>query len=240
MDNPTLSVIMSKREKILGLIYLPCYLFLFSWLLQYIAGVYYPTLGNRELNLIYYLLCGSCTVLAFRDFLLDNFRALRGKAKQLLKELLGGMVRYYIVTIALGIGVTILEHLTGESFANRNDMSILNLFGDSLWLLAPIALVLAPLVEESLFRGLIFGNLRRRSRLLAYGVTVICFSGIHAIGYLSTMSPLGIVVSLLQYVPATIFLCRIYERTDSLFGAMALHSLLNLISLLITHLLYGG
>lgn len=235
-----LSVSMTKQELLSGLIFLPFYLVLFSIGLRYLAGEYYPTLDDGWLNLIFYLLCVACILPIFWRFLRDNLRQLKGRGRYLRQELFGNLFRYYIVALAFGVLVTILGNMTGFAFANRNDAKLMELYGDRLWLLLPIAVLLAPFVEESVFRGLIFSNLRSVNRFLAYCVTLASFSFIHVYGYLGTMEPLELAISLLQYVPATVFLCRIYERTDSLFGAMALHGTLNLISLLITTYLFGG
>ncbi len=235
-----LSVSMTRRELLLGLLFLPFYSFLFAILLRRIAEVYFPSLDDGWLNLIFYLLCVVCILPIFHRFLKRNLRQLRASGGNLARELVGNLLRYYIVALAFGVLVTILRNTAKIGFVNRNDAKLMELYGDRLWLLFPIAVLLAPFVEESVFRGLIFSNLRRVNCLLAYLVTAACFSFAHVIGYAGTMEPAELVISLLQYVPASCFLCRIYERTDSIFADMLLHGTLNLISMLITIYLFGG
>ena len=238
MRGKKLSVTMKRREWILGLLFLPCYLFLFGFAIRFFAAEFFPTLDADSWNLIHFILCGICVLAVFWDFLNDNFRILMNE-RGFIKELILFLARYYLVALAFGLLTIILENETGVSLENRNDSALIDIFSGRSWMLFPIAVILAPLVEESIFRGLIFSNLQRASRFLAYAVTILCFSAIHVVDYAADMAPLQIIVSLLQYLPATFFLCRIYERCDSIFAPMVLHGSINLISLMITSFLYG-
>jgi membrane protease YdiL (CAAX protease family) len=83
--------------------------------------------------------------------------------------------------------------------------------------------VVAPLAEEFLFRGFIFGSLRRWGFWPAAIITGVVFGAIH-IG----SAPIGFVV------PLGFFgfgLCLLYERTGSLYPCIALHALNNSIAL---------
>jgi uncharacterized protein len=95
---------------------------------------------------------------------------------------------------------------------------------DLLWLLLAGA-ILAPIVEEFLFRGLLYRYLRnRRSRAFA----IVLTSGLFAIAHL--VPPL--IPSLFVF---GIFLAWVVERYGSLYPAMALHSLNNLTSILVVY-----
>jgi len=84
--------------------------------------------------------------------------------------------------------------------------------------------VFAPLGEELFFRGFFFGALRNwRGPWLAAVLTGLVFGGIH-IG----SSPIGYLVPLALF---GIGLCLLYERTGSLYPAIALHALNNSIAL---------
>jgi uncharacterized protein len=81
----------------------------------------------------------------------------------------------------------------------------------------------APVVEESLFRGVAYRALRNRGHpWLALALSSILFGAIH----LSAMS----------FVPLTVFgvaMALLYERTGSLLAPMITHSLFNLVNLTI-------
>ena len=89
------------------------------------------------------------------------------------------------------------------------------------------AIVVAPIGEEIMFRGVLYSAIRQRgSRSLAMGTTAVLFALIHfyPVGFL----PL-IFLSLVQIV--------IYERTQSLFAPICLHALFNTVNftLIVAH-----
>ena len=97
--------------------------------------------------------------------------------------------------------------------------------------MAVCAVLLGPLVEEVLVRGLIFGPLSRRSRMLAYAVSTLVFSALHLWEFVGSASLPALLLSLLDYVPASIALAAAYERGGTIWSPIALHMLLNGMSL---------
>lgn len=97
--------------------------------------------------------------------------------------------------------------------------------GDLIWLLVATAIV-APLVEELFFRGLLYPWLRsKRGVGLATGVSALLFALIHFIPLLiPSLFFLGVVLALVT------------ERYDSIVPAIALHALVNATSVSILYL----
>ena len=91
-----------------------------------------------------------------------------------------------------------------------------------------MAVFLAPLVEELMFRGGIFGLLRRRSRALAYAGCILLFSVYHVWQY--ALSEPGNWLFLLQYLPSSFLLCRCYEKTETIWAPLLFHMLNNAVS----------
>jgi uncharacterized protein len=80
--------------------------------------------------------------------------------------------------------------------------------------------VTAPVVEEIFFRGLLYRALRNRLSILpAALIAGFVFGAVHGVAYpLNTLPPrmvFGVIA------------CLLYERTGSLFPAMALHGLID-------------
>lgn len=128
-----------------------------------------------------------------------------------------------LVCIALAIGGSIvlgeLLELVGAPVAEQG--SILEIVrawhrgedDGTIVLLGAAACVLAPITEESLFRGLLFRRLRvKNPRVLAYGVSALAFALIHA-------NPAGLVIY------GWLGLCFAFalERTGRLWPAIAVH-----------------
>jgi uncharacterized protein len=89
---------------------------------------------------------------------------------------------------------------------------------------ALLTCVLAPICEEFLFRGYIFGALRNwRGLWPAALITGLLFGGVHAVGGApaADLPPLAVLGFLL---------CLVYQRTGSLYPCIALHALNNSIA----------
>jgi len=78
----------------------------------------------------------------------------------------------------------------------------------------------APIVEELLFRGVLFGSLRQKMRVLpAAAITGVLFGLAHVAG-----SPIAFIVPLI-FLGAG--LCLLYHKTGSLYPSMAVHAINN-------------
>jgi uncharacterized protein len=86
-------------------------------------------------------------------------------------------------------------------------------FGAEATMLVVSALLLAPVAEEWLFRGLLFRRVSARSgRALAYGISAVAFAAIHG-------NPAGFVV----YLWLGLVFAVVLERTGRLWPAVAVH-----------------
>ena len=93
---------------------------------------------------------------------------------------------------------------------------------------------LAPIVEECLFRGALFGALRHKNRALAYAVSALAFCLYHVAAY--ALADPKQLLFILEYIPAGLALALCYERTDSIWGPIFLHMLNNGVSIwVVTH-----
>jgi membrane protease YdiL (CAAX protease family) len=87
-----------------------------------------------------------------------------------------------------------------------------------------LIVILAPLAEELLFRGYLFGGLREKlSRWPAALIAGVLFGGLHALTGLSAVPPL---------IFFGVVLCLLYEKTGSVVPAIILHLLNNSVALL--------
>ncbi|MEA4966446.1 MAG: CPBP family intramembrane glutamic endopeptidase [Oscillospiraceae bacterium] len=230
MQKRRFSVVMSKAEIIGGFCFFLFYLLLLNPLLQlFLTKVLHQELTSLRLNLWFYSVCIFFTVLLFHRFLWGSLRALRQNRRRVLRSTAVCLLLYGALTIL----VTALVFWLLPNFTNQNNDAIISLLDQNPAFVCVLAIVLAPIIEECLFRGLIFGNLRRSSRLLAYVVTALGFSAIHVIGFLGASSPLEIALSALQYVPATLVLCGLYEYADNIWSPILLHASINLITCLL-------
>ena len=234
MNENRFSVRMTPLEAVVGACYLPFYLIFFSMLIQLVLFWILPEAPTDGLlNACYYGLNTVCVGLIFHRFLWKNFTIFTSRWKSVLKTIPAALGIYYLISMAVNLTVILLM----PDFVNQNNETVVGILDQQPVVMIVIAVVLAPFIEETLFRGLIFSNLQATNRLLAYGFTALFFAAIHIVPYLRTMAPMEVVLSVVQYLPATLVLARLYEKTDTILAPMLLHAAINAVSCLMMGLL---
>lgn len=216
---------MSRYERLAGWCYLPFYLFLLSFLLQWGLGLLGFTLTTVQLNLSYYLINFAAILLIFHNYLLGSFRNVR--FWDYLQSAILGFVFYYALAFVVSLAIVRLA----PDFVNPNNEAVNTLADLSGAPMILCILILGPLVEEVLMRGLIFGTLHRHSRAAAYIVSILVFSAIHIWQFALTMSLPNLLLCAVQYVPGGIALAWCYEKSGSIWTNITVHCLINAVSL---------
>ena len=219
---------LSGKEKKIGLLYLIFQYTLLPVLLQLVGQVF--SLGENDTlsNFLYFSLNFIAVLLIFSTLLKKSlFRAKRS-------------YRDILITAAIGFGVfwlcsTLLHAITGllfPEFTNLNNSSLVSILGDYPVLLFVSTVVLAPVAEEMLHRGLIFGWLNEKNVWLAYGLSAFVFAAIHVIQYIGSYNPLYLAVAFVQYLPAGLVFAWAYQRSGCIFTPIAIHAANNLLAVL--------
>ena len=94
------------------------------------------------------------------------------------------------------------------------------------------AVVLAPVTEELLFRGLIFRGLYDRSPLAAHLVSMGLFSLIHVSGYVGMYDAKLLFFCFLQYLAPAYCLNFAYRQSGSIISPILMHMATNLVAFL--------
>jgi uncharacterized protein len=104
--------------------------------------------------------------------------------------------------------------------------------GPELLLVFLSLVVITPIVEEILFRGFLFRGLRKNLSLKASSlITSLLFGAAH-LELLLSSSPPNWVAGIDTFI-LSMFMCHITAKTDSLWPAIMLHSLKNLVAFII-------
>lgn len=221
---PTLSVSMIPRETGLGGFYLALHLFVLPGLLSALL----PGANGAQLNFVFYLVNFLAVLGIFHSFLKDSVEnAIKHHARVLLTAGLG-FLGYWALSQGVRMGLTRLY----PDFANVNDQSIAALSREGFLLMAVGTVLLVPLAEECLYRGLIFRGLHAQSRLLAYLLSTLAFCTIHVLGYLGAFDSKLLVLCFLQYIPAGLCLAWAYETADTIFAPVLIHTAVNALGIL--------
>ena len=196
-----------------------------AWFLPRLLHRLLPDFTLSGLNFWTYAIGAGLLTLLCLGFLRRDFDRIWERPLYILGQILLG----YGLLMAANLLVSILVYALMPE-ANPNNEAILDLAKADRGRILAITIVLAPLLEELIFRGGIFGLLRRWNRWLAYVVCILVF-GIYHVWHYALSDPLALLY-LLQYLPAGYVLCRSYEKTECIWTSILLHMLNNSISLL--------
>lgn len=135
---------------------------------------------------------------------------------------------YYLILLVLLISLAIIATSAGVDMAPRPDgksggTEIFTVMG-GFWLTFALSVVVAPIAEEVVFRGVLFPAIIKRYGLIA-GVVLssLIFTLVH-------INP----IQMISVLPLGIYLAIMYHRTRSIYPGMILHATWNLMVLLIT------
>lgn len=211
-------------ERVLGGLYLPIHIFLLPSFLQIYAKLTQYAVSEITINLIYYGVGMAYILILLRRFLRGGFDALLDNKGRCLSSIFLA----YLLALALSyVAGLLLLALGGGAEGNPNTETITQMAGGNFGAMMGIAVFLAPVVEETLFRGVLFGVLREKSRILAYAVTILVFAFYHLWQFVLAYGDPRLFLYALQYIPQGIGLCWCYERSGSIWAPIFLHMLIN-------------
>lgn len=212
---------LTKREAICVLVYLPVHVALLPLLLGRLIAE--GTLTEPQANFALYAVGVIYMLIAAWDFLRRDFYTLCDRPFFIIIE----VIFSYGMMLVFNFAVSML--LSAVKFTdNPNNNAVAALAKEGFGTVAAMAVFLAPIVEELIFRAGIFGLTRRHSRAAAYAASMLFFSLYHVWGY-------GLIdarywLYIVQYLPVSWLLARLYERTDSVWSCIFFHMLVNGIS----------
>ncbi len=218
---------MTKNEVRFGWAFYVLQLLILPSLLVWGNHLLLQPLSEAALNFALFALNFLCTTVIFHRFLLTSGQQALAAPFRTLRMAFYGLLLYYAGIILVGTLILTLR----PDFANANDANILALTQDNYPLMALGTIVLVPITEETLYRGLIFRGLHPKSRLAAYAVSALVFAAVHVIGYIGTMDWGLLGLSLLQYLPAGLALAWAYEKADTIWAPILMHMTINQISI---------
>ncbi len=217
----------NKSELLWGLLCWFCYMVGFPVLfgqMEFFAE------DSLQVNFLYNLTISVCSFLlvlfVFRNFLYRSRLPFLMVVITCFFGYIGTLGLDSLVSLFLSFLVPLLQ----ESPTNMNQ-EIVNsfLFSYTGFMIVDVAL-LAPFIEELLFRGTIFAPLCRRSPFWAYVVSMAAFAGLHVVGFIGVQHWTVLLFSFVQYLPGGFVLCWSYQRSRSIWPPIVLHGFMNLYS----------
>ncbi len=170
------------------------------------------------------------TVLCFMPFLKKSIE--NTKRKGFEGSLFVGYGIEMALTFVVAVIIFVLDIVFRETNVNVNQQIVTQMLHQKSVPMILCTVVLAPITEECLVRGVLFAPLCRYKPWLAYAVSAVVFSMLHVLVSVGSASAVSLVEDFLSYLPSGIALGWIYQRTGTIIGPIALHSLSNLFSVI--------
>lgn len=221
---------MSVNEQVAGMVFFVIYLLVLPFstapIFRLVTQISGRTLSSSLKDTLYYYGLFAVTVIIFHGFLARTTSHLVKNFAAVLKTLVIGLVAFY------GINELFyrLTHALVNNRTNLNDMAISAQIHQAPRLTALVVIFLAPFVEEVLFRGLIFGNLRAKSRGLAYLISCLLFAWLHVWQFAVVKQDPTYFWMMVQYLVPGLILAWVYDRSGTLWTSVGLHALVNALS----------
>ena len=229
MNKPTpLPLYMSVREYTWGIRYTLFQLFFLPSLLALVLGLVWPGCDGTVRRFLFYLINFSVLVPLLHNYLHQAVGHFYKNAPKILLTALIGFALYYLCNN----GLTLLIQKLMPQFFNVNDSNIVATADSNLLLLAMGTVVFVPAAEELMYRGLLYGLCRKRSRILAFAVSTLVFAAIHVTGYIGYYEPLHLLLCYVQYIPAGLILAGAYEFSGNILSPILIHTVINFIGIL--------
>ena len=167
--SPEFTSSMTRGEYIKALVWLPLHMAL----LPILAGwlIFEGYLDEGQANFAIYALGTVYMVLFMGKYLRREFDPLCDRPMYCISEICGCYLTMWVINIVVN---SLLYLLLPEE--NPNNAAIFDMAGMNFGMISAMAICLAPIVEEIIFRGAIFTLGRKKSRVWGYVLSVGLFS----------------------------------------------------------------
>ena len=222
---------MTSLERALGGVFFALYLIVLPFVADPMFAGLSRLIGHEipdhVRNLVFYYTLFAFTIIIFWHYLGHTTGNCFSNFWKTLGAVSAGMVVFY----GLNELVCRLIRLFLPGVTNLNDITISAQIHDAPRYTALIIILVAPFVEEVLFRGYVFGNLRHVNRTAAYIVSCLLFAFLHVWQFAVVHQSLGNFFLMLQYLVPGFALAWAYERSGNLWGSVLLHAFVNALAL---------
>ena len=226
------SLYMTASEQIAGVVFFVIYLLVLPFattpIFRLAERLLATSISPAMENMIYYYVLFAVTVVIFHAFLGRTTRYLFDRFALVGRTIVAGMVAHY----GFNELVYRLVNLVISSRTNLNDTTISAQIDDAPRSTLLIVIFLAPFVEEVLFRGLVFGNLKNKGRPMAYAVSALLFALLHVWQFAVHHQDVTYFLVMVQYLVPGVVLAWAYEHSGTLWTAIGVHAAVNALSVL--------
>ena len=213
------SVLSWKRSMLIAGHYLIGYRFIYPRILDFIyLHAELSRFASYRLQTAVYLLVFAVTVIGGWPLIKDGWNKYAGKPEKNMKLIVGAQVFMIFMTVVISLTLQALGF--GIS---RNQRAVNAAMKANPVYYGILAIIYAPFVEETVFRGCIFKRVKASGHLkLAYFLSAFLFGFVHVMDSIIA----GIysdAVFLVMYCGLGAVLTYVCDKTDSVFCSILLH-----------------
>jgi len=218
---------LTREEQIKGFIFFALYFLVFpflkmgvEWFFDHFFGLF---LSEAMSAAVYYYIMGVLTMVVFWSFLKNALSILRDFLPENLLAIATGFAGWLVLQFVVNRVPWPVENPNKASWAEQYAYS----YGATII----IVVFLMPVIEEVLFRGLVFGSLRRYSRTMAWFTSVFLFMIYSVWTFAVACGDIRYMVLAFQYLPMALALTWCYDRGGSIWSAAFLHAVFDAVLL---------
>ena len=224
--------IIGNKRLLFGLVYyLVCHLFVFPLAMIALLSKF-SNISSEEITNVFQMysdvVSGIILIIILWPLVIDNFNRFTQKPITTMKQGAKWYIPSILMNAVLSYAILMLTGIQQSS----NQLAVEALLKANFFGVFIPAVVVAPLIEELVFRGIIFRSLRKYGFVPAALASGFFFGALHCVGDIASGNWIGLVY-ILVYMSMGIFMCKAYEDAENLFGSVFLHFINNLISLLL-------
>jgi len=220
----------SRNSRIILILYFLGYIVVFPLLLLSLIRLS-PNLSDNHkflIEAIYYISFLLIIIsLAFTE-LKSGINLIRLKTASIFKS---AVVRYFAMLVTLVILNSLIMKFNPAQ--PNNQVAIDELLAKNRSFVFFLAVIFAPIVEEVVFRGVIFAKLYNNHKVLAFLLSSFLFGFIHVSDSLFMGNFLDFLY-IISYSALGFLLCLGYEKYQNISIPIIMHLLNNLVSILLT------
>lgn len=230
-----LSIHLTDKEQIWGILYLLFTLFVLPQLLRMLNDILPTPLSDVWFNFLYFTLNFLFILWIFHGFFKRSLIYAGSHFWDFLLAVLLGAAAYWLCNW----GLSLLIGWLFPSFENLNDSTISAMAHNNFLIMFIGTVIFVPVAEEALYRGLVFGSLYPKSHAVGYILSTIIFAAVHTMAYIGVYTIPHLLLALLQYVPAGLTLAWAYRKSGSIFAPIVIHAVINAIGLFSISISFG-
>jgi len=176
----------------------------------------------------FYLTMAILAIIFFYDLLSENFIIFKKNFKAYFSNLIGKVGKFYLAYVVIAVIVALITK-AGTS-VNQKNVEALPVF-----ILVPLAIIYAPLVEETLFRGCIRRFIKNDKVFIV--ISAISFGLMHTI--FTEPNLYNAIMLGIPYMAIGGFLAYLYTKTNNILTNITFHAFHNTLAVILSILING-